>query len=289
MKKYILIILTAVAVYAMPPLVDAQWLKSHIDDKDLVIVDVSSKKLYEKGHIQGSVNSPIQMWRKKAGDHLVVKDSAAIEKEMRRLGISKDSKVVLYSHHDNGKDTLKPAYVLWAMEYHGFKNSAILDGGIVGWKESGGKIIKDSAKPKSGNFVAKRDESLVADLNEVKSSIGVSVLIDARPPIYYFGAEKQKVLARAGHIPTAKSYFWRFSFKGDYIKNRSVLKQMLEDGLELDPKKPIITYCTGGLETSMNFFILHRLLGFEKVRLYDASMKEWANREDTPMRKYRWE
>ncbi len=64
---------------------------------------------------------------------------------------------------------------------------------------------------------------------------------------------------------------------------------MLVDGLGLNPKKELITYCTGGLETSMNFFVLHRLLGFEKIRLYDASMKEWANRDDTPMTKYRWE
>ncbi len=56
-----------------------------------------------------------------------------------------------------------------------------------------------------------------------------------------------------------------------------------------DPKKNVITYCTGGLETSMNWYVLHRVLEFSKARLYDASMKEWANDTDTPLTKYRWE
>ncbi len=52
---------------------------------------------------------------------------------------------------------------------------------------------------------------------------------------------------------------------------------MIIEWLRLDPKKEVITYCTGGLETSMNWYILHRVLGFEKARLYDASMKKWAS------------
>ena len=64
---------------------------------------------------------------------------------------------------------------------------------------------------------------------------------------------------------------------------------MLIEGLGLDPNKEVITYCTGGLETSMNWFVLHRILGFKKARLYDASMKQWANDPRMPLTKYRWE
>lgn len=39
----------------------------------------------------------------------------------------------------------------------------------------------------------------------------------------------------------------------------------------------------------MNFFVLHRLLGFNTIRLYDASMREWANNSSTPMTLYKWE
>ncbi len=289
MKKYLLIMLTALSVYAMPPLVDSSWLKSHINDKDIVIVDVSSKKLYDKGHIPKSVNSPISNWREKHGEFLLVKNADAVQKEFKRLGIDKNSRIVIYSHHANGKDILKATYVIWAMEYYGFKNTALLDGGIVGWKESGGKLSKKSETPKPGDFKVTVNSDLVADLKLVKRSIGESQMVDARPSIFYFGAKKQPVLARRGHISKAKSYFWKYSFEGDYLKKREVLKEMLVEGLGLDPEKELITYCTGGLETSMNFFVLHRLLGFEKIRLYDASMKEWANRDDTPMTKYRWE
>jgi len=79
------------------------------------------------------------------------------------------------------------------------------------------------------------------------------------------------------------------SFKGDYFKDAALLKKMLVKGMNLHPDKATITYCTGGLETSMNFFVLHRLLGFTNIRLYDASMREWANDVTTPMSLYKWE
>lgn len=289
MKTLLLWLAAWISVFAMDPLVNAEWLKAHQHDKNIVIVDVSDVALFEKEHIPGSINSPIIHWRKKYQKHLLVKDADAIQKEFDRLGIDEKSSVVVYSHHESPKDILKASYIIWAMEHYGFDNTAMLDGGLPAWKESGGVLsIKETIVTK-GSFKVSRTGALVADMILVKKEIGASQMIDARPAVFYFGAKKQPVLAKAGHIPKAKSYFWKYSFKGKFLKNKEVLKAMLIDGLGLDPKKPTITYCTGGLETSMNFFVLHRLLGFENIRLYDASMKEWANAAKTPMRKYIWE
>ena len=291
MRTILLTGLMALAAWAMEPLVDAAWLKAHIHDKDLVIVDASSAKLYEKeGHIPGAVQSGIGKWRESHGRHALVRSAEEIQKEMRRLGISKDSKVVVYSHHSNAKDTLKPTYILWAMERYGFKKSALLDGGLPAWKKAGGALEKKRAANEPGDFTAIPDDSIVADLAFVKENLRKMRMLDARPAIFYFGARKQPVLERAGHIPGATSYFWKYSFRDDgTMKPKKVLHEMVVEGLGLSPEAPVVTYCTGGLETSMNWFVLHRILGFSKARLYDASMKEWANRNDTPMRRFRWE
>ncbi|MFN3479917.1 MAG: rhodanese-like domain-containing protein, partial [Thermodesulfovibrionales bacterium] len=59
-KKYLVIFL-AVSVFLASPalagmLVDADWLKAHMNDPKVVIVDVQSKHdLYSKGHIPGAV------------------------------------------------------------------------------------------------------------------------------------------------------------------------------------------------------------------------------------------
>ncbi len=284
-----LFLFCATTLFAAEPLVSGTWLQKHLHDKGLILVDASDSTLYAKEHIPGSVNAPISLWREKHDGYLLVKDAEAIQKVMENLGIGKESHVVVYSHHANAKDILKATYLLWAMEYYGFTESSLLDGGLVAWKADGGVTATERVTPAKGDFKVAPNSAIVADRAYVQAHLGQSAMIDARPAIFYFGAQKQPVLKRAGHISTAKSYFWKYSFTGEMLKSKALLKEMLIDGMGLSPDKPVITYCTGGLETSMNFFVLHRVLGFENIRLYDASMKEWANLDDTPMTKYRWE
>ncbi|WP_353663165.1 rhodanese-like domain-containing protein [Hydrogenimonas sp. SS33] len=290
MKKIVMAALFAASAFAMEPLVSAPWLKAHLGEKDLVVVDVSSRKLYVKGHIPTAVQSGIGKWREAHGSYALVRSASEIEKEMRRLGISKESRVVVYSHHSNSKDMLKPTYVIWAMERYGFKRTALLDGGLPAWKRAAGTLSTKEPEAKNGNFTAREHHEIGVDMDGVKARIGEVRMIDARPAVFYFGARKQPVLKRAGHIAGATSYFWKYSFNDDgTMKPVSTMKAMLVEGLGLDPTREVVTYCTGGLETSMNYFVLHRMLGFSKARLYDASMKQWANRSDTAMRKFVWE
>ncbi len=289
MKKIIFTALIATLVFALDPIVSTKWLANHLQDKDLVILDVSQPKVYAKGHIPGAINAPIGMWRAHHGNYLLIKSPAKIEKLLQSLGLNDSKRIVIYAHH-SGKDMLKTSYVAWALELHGLKNSALLDGGFRKWKQEKHPITKSVPNIRTSDYRVKLNEKIVADEKLVYSSIGKVRMLDARPAVYYFGAKKQKVLPRAGHIPHATSYFWKYSFNDDgTFKPKESLKAMLIDGIGLDPNKSVITYCTGGLETSMNWFVLHRVLGFEKARLYDASMKQWANDPKMPMSKYRWE
>ena len=47
-------------------------------------------------------------------------------------------------------------------------------------------------------------------------------------------------------------------------------------------KKQVITYCGGGIAASADALALV-MLGHPDVRLYDASMSEWANDDSLPM------
>ena len=48
--------------------------------------------------------------------------------------------------------------------------------------------------------------------------------------------------------------------------------------------KTIIVYCNGGLESSHVYFALHNLLGYSRVRVYDGSFTEWAERLELPVK-----
>ena len=289
MKKLLLIALSALWAFAFGPVVSAQEAAKMLGSKNLVIIDVSAPKLYAKGHIPGAINAPINLWRAHHGSYLLVRSSKEIEALIRRLGIDENSHVLIYAHH-NGKDLLKTSYVAWTLELHGITRSAILDGGFAKYKKMGFPVSKEVPKITPSHYTVHVNSSIAINKQGVYQSIGKVRILDARPPDFYFGARKQKVLPRAGHIPHATSYFWKYSFKEDgTFKPKGVLKEMLIDGLGLNPNEPIVTYCTGGLETSMNWFVLHRILGFKKAKLYDASMKEWANDPKMPLTKYRWE
>ena len=52
----------------------------------------------------------------------------------------------------------------------------------------------------------------------------------------------------------------------------------------ITPEKTIIAYCNGGLESSHVYFALHNLLGYPRVRVYDGSFTEWAERLELPVK-----
>lgn len=286
----VLVVLTAMtmALLASSPVVSAEWVSVY--QKEVVIVDVSAPQAYADGHIPGAINSPLQQWRMPVGRHAEVRPIEALQTEMRRLGIDKDSRVVVYAHNLNPKDRLKATYVIWAMEYAGFENTVLLDGGLPSYVKATGRLSKTPEADRHSHFRAHEKRALLAKIDEVRGGVGRVQMIDSRPAVYYFGAERQGVLDRAGHISGAKSYFWRYSLDDKQtLKPKKVLRKMLEAGMGLRPDAPLIVYCTGGLQASMNYFVLHRILGFKDAKLYDASMKAWANREDTPMTAFRWE
>ena len=131
---------------------------------------------------------------------------------------------------------------------------------------------------------------LLATRSYVQSSIGKLPMLDARPSDKYLGITSTDTVARDGHIKGAMSYTWNYSVKNDYkLKDTERLDQLFKNGYKLDKKNEIIVYCTGGLETSFNYFVLSHILGYQHIRLYDASMKEWGNRKDTPMVKDTYE
>ena len=286
MKKLLLTLMTLLPLLAVEPVVTPKWLQANLSR--VVVLDTSDPGIYVKGHIPGAINAPIHLWRERHGHYLLLIGDEKLQALIQNLGIDKDSHVVLYAHY-TGKDLLKTSYVAWALEYAGITKSSLLEGGFKAWKRAGYQVSHTSPKVSKSSFSITPNTRLVADKAYVRQSIGKARMLDARPAVYYFGAKKQSVLARAGHIPKATSYFWRYSFTDEKFKSKNTLKQMLIDGLEIEPKKEVITYCTGGLETSMNWFVLHRILNLPHVRLYDASMKEWANDPETPLVKYRWE
>jgi thiosulfate/3-mercaptopyruvate sulfurtransferase len=290
MKTLLLSLLSSVAAFAIEPLINTTWLQQHLDDKNLKIVEVSSKKSYESGHIKHALHTTIDKWRMNNGTFISVRTPQEIQNEIQSLGINGSSDVVLYADIQTPKDFLKASYIFWALHYHGIENVALLDGGKQAWIKEGAVLDRYTAQAETSNYQVKTDPALIADRVYVENHIGKLPMLDARPSDKYLGITPTDTVERDGHIKGAMSYSWNYSVDNEYkLKNIKKLDKLFTQGYQLDKESEVIVYCTGGLETSFNYFVLSGVLGYKHVRLYDASMKEWGNLEATPMIQYTYE
>ncbi len=292
MKWLFLSLVSFVLLSADEAFISAETLNKHLNDEKIVIIDLGTKDDYLlKGHIPGAVHSVISEWRMPVDKHSLMRPESELVKKISELGISNDSKVVLYGHGGK-KELLKASYIALTLINLGLENVSILNGGFEEWGYVG-DVEKKISQNKQTSFKASVKKKIVVDREFVSQNLYKIPMIEARPSKFYFGMEQSPGVKRIGHISGGMSYFWKNSFRNEdetvKVKTREELRELLMAGMQLDPSKEMMVYCTGGLEASMNWYILTQVLKFKDVKIYDASMKEWANRDDTPMVKYRWE
>ena len=278
----------------MDTLISANWLKQHIDDPDLVVLDctvvtmpdandprglhnVSGRPDYELGHIPHAgfadlkgelckTNGPVEF-------DLLSPEQFCLA--MGELGVGNNSRVVLYDANYTGW----AARVWWMLRWVGFDNAAILDGGLAAWTSTGNVLSLETVSLPKKTLSPKLRPELIADHDEVLTSLNndTVVLVDTLPEEFYRG--EMSIYPRAGHIPGA------VNINGLSLldKNGHLLSQdELAAMHEFDCNSRIITYCGGGIVASTEAFVLTRL-GFKNVAVYMASLEEWTIDPGNPM------
>jgi len=286
MKFLLVLVLSSVYLLSSSAFITPHELREMIIKKNVVLIDTTDEKTFNKGHIPSAVRADMSSFRKQVGPYQLMKSPAEIQKIARSLGINNDSRVVFYGH-DKHKELLKASYMALAFVANGLEHVSILNGAYEGWLfDYEDFISKVKNEKKQGNFTAKYKPNILVDLKYVRNHIGKVSMIEARP-LRYFNAEAQSSgVRRLGHIAKAQSSAWSNKFKPNKtIKSNKELEDIYLNTNHLNQDKEVITYCTGGLEASMNWYILDQHLNFKDVKLYDASMREWGNRDDTPMEK----
>jgi thiosulfate/3-mercaptopyruvate sulfurtransferase len=203
------------------------------------------------------------------------------EAVMGKLGVSDETTVVTYD--DN--NALVAARLWWVLRYYGHANAKVLNGGWHRWLSEGRPVTFHASRPTPARFTARRQPALYATLDDLRkhhASPACNVL-DVRTDEEWAGTN-DRGNRRSGRVPNAHHLEWlRFVTTDD---RRTFLPaseiQRLLDEAGIDRAKPTITYCQGGIRAAHAAFVLE-LLGYEGVRVYDGSMREWANREDTPL------
>lgn len=268
--------------------VSADWVEKNLNDPKVVIVEVSTEPgIYERGHIQNAVKIS---WHTDLVDTVNrdVVSAAKFQKFAQNAGISADSTVVLYGDKNNWF----AAWGAWIFNLYGAKDVRILDGGRVKWEKDGRAMTTAVPTKPKGNFTSTRlDKSLRAtllqDVIPVAKKRVKADLIDIRSADEFSGkifapAGFQELAVRAGHIPGAINVPWGLNVNADgTFKTVAELKKLYADR-GVDGKQPIITYCRIGERSSLTWFVLSEILGYD-VKNYDGSWTEYGNTVGVPI------
>ncbi len=296
---FFLLAFCAVQVWAGPgPLVSTDWLARNMNKPGIVILDVRTFPQHEKSHIPGAANAfgPWMTMNDQFVGFMMPKVQNLVEL-LRVCGVNGDSFVVVYDQGITAQDTTRSARALWTLHVLGHDKVAILDGGFAAWEQAEKPVTKKPASPKRGNFIARPMWNKLATLADVKSKIGSSwvVFVDTRLPEEHFGHEKKSHIRRYGHFPGSRlmpaSFFTNagIDLSPSFLKKKDELTMMAEGvGIPADKNVEIITYSNHGQSAAMGYFVLHDILGYRNVRVFDGSILEAAADKKTPMERYSW-
>lgn len=253
--------------------VDSKWLASHLDDPDLVIIDGRGMMGYRFGHIKNALPLGIERVITLAdnGANLVI-DSPAAEKIFGSLGIDDTKKVVVYGEYGDPS----AARIVWSLLYHGHNKASLLDAGFNAWQKAGLPVTREAPKqPTPAPFKSRPNPDIRADAEIVKSrsTDPSTVVVDAR-------SAQEHMQAR---VPNSVLHDWAEGAgrNGQMFGNPEELRKELEEN-GITPDKEVICYCHSGTRASHKYLQL-KLAGYDKVRLYDGSMVDWAQRKN-PLR-----
>ncbi len=283
---------TTSRVDAAKLLVNPDWLAKEIDTNDnLRIIDLPLRKTnYLTGHIPGAV---FLDWRadiinSERQELYRLPSQRAMEKLLSRIGVSAETTIVLTDNLAN-RAAVRMYYTL---KYFGHEDVRILNGGTEVWKADGGPLSKDVPKIRPSVYrITETHDEFVDKLDAVQAAIDNDRprLIDGRPAEQYSGIALGKAFhtgndhQRPGHIPSAVNIPWSENLNPDgTFKSIEELRALYQSrGIDTDGQ--VITYCNEGLHAAMPWFVLKELLGNKEVTVYDDSLAEWANRDDTPL------
>jgi thiosulfate/3-mercaptopyruvate sulfurtransferase len=261
-------------------LVSTDWLASHLQDKNLVVLCiVDDEQFYSRGHIPESRMIRLsQLVTTRGGVPNQLPSIGQLQEVFEGAGVENDSRIILYGERSG----VMAARAYFTLDYLGLADrAALLDGGLEKWRadrrpESTGspRIAKTKLNIESHPEILVGTEQM-AEYSRAKPGSSAPVLIDARPREEYEGQRPSEDVSKAGHIPRAMGAYWReMIIAGDIpqLLSPAELRKLL--ALSARNDKGIVTYCRTGMQSSFDYFVL-KYLGY-KPRMYGGSFYEWS-------------
>ena len=266
-------------------LVNTEWLENNIFNDSVRLIDCGYPDAYERAHLPGAVGLEDNYLKNSAFGNLHIATAKQIQTLLESFGVSNEMQIIVY---DNRAGVYASRF-WWVLAYYGYYNVKVLDGGWEKWIQENRKIeskIPIYSPSKFNIPLPEGDQTLIARKDHVIEVCedNRTVIWDCRSKQEYYGTETRGN-KRLGHMPNAQNLEWSNMVNrpgNDTFRNRKDILHALSRINIKDKQTNVITYCQAGIRAAHAMFVL-KLMGFEKVKNYDGSWKEWGNVDDTPI------
>jgi len=271
-------------------IVSADWLAEHLNHQDLIVLDATLPKVTEskqkemafKGVIPNSIFFDIKgvFSDAKAQFPNTMLSIENFEIQVQKLGICQDSCIVVYDDH--GVYSSPRAWFMF--QSVGFKNIAVLDGGLPAWIKRGNQVaLHHQTAPKEGNFMVKSSENIFYNSKQVLESVisNDRIIIDARSEKRFLGAAPEpRVGVRSGHIPSSKNLPYSYLLSANQLKSKEALT-VLYKNINSENRSMIFSCGTG--ITACVLALGAGVAGYKDFVVYDGSWTEWGSIQELPI------
>ena len=250
-----------------------------LPEGDTLLVQITSRALYEQAHIPGSVLvEPSELVCGIPPATGKLPSLSEIESTLTRIGYQPDQKVIAFDDEGGGW----AGRFFWTLDVIGHHDWAYLDGGLHAWHGAGLPLSQSPTQAEPGealNLTINLDP--IAEIADVMAALNddAKVIWDVRSAEEYAGLRSGS--ARAGHIPGAVNLDW------ELLKDSGRQLRLVEDldglaaSLGLLDADQVITHCQTHHRSGLSYLV-GRLLGLH-IRAYHGSWAEWGNDADTPI------
>lgn len=272
------------------PLLSPADLKPLVDQRAVTIID--TRELFQTdgktpnfsaGHIPGALPAPYSEFRgpnDNPGAPLTLDKLGQI---VNRLGLSTSRPVVLVGSGSDPTEFGGPARIYWTLKAAGFRDLAILNGGLGAWMAARLPLEQGEAKlPSPGQIKLSYEPALLLSSEElVRRLAGPAdqrpLLVDARPEEFFLGEMRHPAAARWGTLPGAKNFDsaeWFQPNTGRLLATKELQALAEREGF-LKPT-PSVSFCNAGHWAATHWFVLHEVLGQRQVQMYPESAVAWS-------------
>ena len=260
--------------------IEPSTLETHLQDTDLLVVDVCAPQNWKQLHVPGAVHiNPAELVCGIPPASGMLPTESQLRNLLSRIGYTPEKHIVACDDEGGGW----AARLIWTLDIIGHRNYSFLNGGLLSWYREGHPVTPEVNEVTPTSVSLRLNREPIAELETVKAAIGkpgISIW-DARSPEEYAGLRTSS--ARAGHIPGAVNLDWLELMDRERnlrLHPLPLLQEKLK-AIGIVPGKHIITHCQSHHRSSLSYFVA-RALGYT-AQGYHGSWGEWGNLPDTPI------